>query len=1310
MVGGCPEHKKSRNPYDVFMTKIPGFRARLWTHNLYPLSDSVSYPQTHRPPLAAHLIFASYRAMKLRIFVEITRGIWEPFEFEAADASPGGKLCALLDDVFGRRSQWWVQDTPLDQCTVGLAPLTDGAEISRIPSAASNHHSEIASLEVLHGPDAGTRYPLHRGVYSLGKFQCDLTIADDALEPRHGYLHVLESGFQWQTGQKFEQVTANEHFTVGATTLIISTKGPQPSPTVSVAPVQLDLNPPRSLTLTLVMIGVPLLAGIIVSWLTHNWLFMVMSLVTTVVMGTHLIAQGGSSRKTRQALAQASAKEQDHISAYPSLGAIAQSIGSAPQQYFSLGLHHRPANIRGRNIDRYTIPQQHDILCLLPLHQGLTYLINVDEAVQRSILMQIICTTKYSIAIDETLVQQNPKLHSLYGLRNVEILPTHQHESQADIIWHASARTLKKSAQQSVFRIASNTLEHRIEPATDIIISLQANHRYIQIQQIHEHEEVLVPGLSVDRTLEVCADGISTSAFQTALHTATQSSGTLAHGSDLSPHGRPHRFSSLRDLATETRQQRWHETYYQNELNLHIGLGCESLNATLHGPHFLLGGTTGAGKSQLLRSIILSLAAQYSPRRCSFLLIDFKGSAGLGPLNELPHSLGLLSDFDIAAVKRALAFLTANLKRRESLFAALGISSYRDYVSIRRKTQEPLEFSEIFIVVDEFKMLVESMPEAMTELLKVATIGRSLGVHLVLATQRPQGAISQDIRANIATTIALRVSSEQDSHNLIGGPAASSISASTPGAGYIKTPEASPVAFQAPLIDQVPQLNNDAVSLTNLRTKSGVPKIARSNEHEDQVLQRIVAAYTRGIAEHGSQNLIPAPLVAPLQPEQNQLHAGQLYLGLHENPAAGFIENLIWEPTTHGSLHLVADSALRQSVELSIVQQWSHSDTACTIFTADGNFYRQLKAASPVTHCILGLQDIDFLHEIIDYLLTKNTLPAGIIIDGLDVLLEETMRSPDLQLKLLQLLQDGHRSGISVVTSSHLSLRGKFATAVSNTAIHESSYTQDLSILKPRTEIPPLPHQWKMLGEIVREKLQNDPRSNAVLTVQKADQLCPLSAVLNQLPIVIFDQDIPRTVPANPHDFLLGIDSHSKPVYIRNEGSKFFCIAGKKSSGKTSALSALIALNPHQEFITVDGCKVPSATALKQVLSSVPQSEQKALLIDNLQVLDAQCQNVVINASALFQHVFIAFTSWKRWHSSPLLSKLAGTSKGIVLQPATASDLEIFTMGDLPLTLKTDGALPAGRAIYIESASARAFQVAKCTPISGPAPEAEDCY
>ncbi|MCC3277726.1 FHA domain-containing protein [Arthrobacter sp. zg-Y40] len=210
--------------------------------------------------------------------------------------------------------------------------------------------------------------------------------------------------------------------------------------------------------------------------------------------------------------------------------------------------------------------------------------------------------------------------------------------------------------------------------------------------------------------------------------------------------------------------------------------GPVTLDLQKDGPHFLVGGTTGSGKSEFLRSFIAALAAGHPPDAVTFLLIDFKGGSGLEPLGGLPHTVGLLTDLSAGDVARALMSLRAEVRRREALFAEAGADSMAAY-NLRPGAAGPLP--RLLVVVDEFRMLADEVPAALPELMRIAAIGRSLGLHLLLATQRPQGALTSDIRANIATTIALRVSSAAESRDILGSDCAAAIPAALPGRAFV---------------------------------------------------------------------------------------------------------------------------------------------------------------------------------------------------------------------------------------------------------------------------------------------------------------------------------------------------------------------------------------------------------------------------------------------------------------------------------------------------------------------------------------------
>lgn len=201
------------------------------------------------------------------------------------------------------------------------------------------------------------------------------------------------------------------------------------------------------------------------------------------------------------------------------------------------------------------------------------------------------------------------------------------------------------------------------------------------------------------------------------------------------------------------------------------------------GPHALVAGTTGSGKSELLIGWVLALACAYPPSALTMVAIDYKGGATFTPLAGLPHMSGVHTDLDGPGTTRALAGLRAELARRERAFAAAGV---RDLAEYRRRTEaecrsaggrDPagrrlrtgsVPLGRLLVIVDEFRVLADEHPDLLAGLARLAAQGRSLGMHLVLATQRPAGAIGQDIRANIGLAICLRVVGSVDSLDVIG--------------------------------------------------------------------------------------------------------------------------------------------------------------------------------------------------------------------------------------------------------------------------------------------------------------------------------------------------------------------------------------------------------------------------------------------------------------------------------------------------------------------------------------------------------------
>jgi S-DNA-T family DNA segregation ATPase FtsK/SpoIIIE len=210
------------------------------------------------------------------------------------------------------------------------------------------------------------------------------------------------------------------------------------------------------------------------------------------------------------------------------------------------------------------------------------------------------------------------------------------------------------------------------------------------------------------------------------------------------------------------------------------------------GPHAIVGGTTGSGKSELLTALVLGLAWHYSPDLVTFLLVDFKGGASFAPLSRLPHVVGMISDLDETGAARALSSLEAEVRFRERQLADAGARSINEL---------PLDIvlPRLVIVVDEFASLVAGFPDLHALFADLAARGRSLGMHVVLCTQRPAGVVRDAVMANSGLRISLRVNNTQDSSAVIGSGAAAAIAPTAVGRALVSVVGTEPTELQVPL-------------------------------------------------------------------------------------------------------------------------------------------------------------------------------------------------------------------------------------------------------------------------------------------------------------------------------------------------------------------------------------------------------------------------------------------------------------------------------------------------------------------------------
>ncbi|HEY7128003.1 MAG TPA: type VII secretion protein EssC [Ktedonobacterales bacterium] len=207
-----------------------------------------------------------------------------------------------------------------------------------------------------------------------------------------------------------------------------------------------------------------------------------------------------------------------------------------------------------------------------------------------------------------------------------------------------------------------------------------------------------------------------------------------------------------------------------------------------HGPHGLVAGTTGSGKSVLLQSLVAALAITHHPHLMNFVLVDFKGGSAFKDFENIPHTVGMVSDLHGRLAERALIALKSELKRREQILHEANVTDIDQYQEVRARDPKrglaPLP--SLLIVIDEFAELAKELPTFMGGLISVVQKGRSLGVHLILATQRPSGVVSANISANVKFRISLRVASLDDSREMLGRADAALLPHNLPGRGFFQ--------------------------------------------------------------------------------------------------------------------------------------------------------------------------------------------------------------------------------------------------------------------------------------------------------------------------------------------------------------------------------------------------------------------------------------------------------------------------------------------------------------------------------------------
>ena len=237
--------------------------------------------------------------------------------------------------------------------------------------------------------------------------------------------------------------------------------------------------------------------------------------------------------------------------------------------------------------------------------------------------------------------------------------------------------------------------------------------------------------------------------------------------------------------------ERWHKNDSTLSLKAPIGVDTTGshiyldIHEKFHGPHGLIAGSTGSGKSEFIITYILSLAINYQPEDVTFILIDYKGGGLAGAFVKgnikLPHLVGTITNIDTNGLQRSLASIQSELRRRQVMFNEArnmtdgGTIDIYKYQKLYHDGVVNKPIPHLLIICDEFAELKQQQPDFMDELMSVSRIGRSLGVHLILATQKPAGIVNDQIRSNSKFAACLKVQEKEDSMDVIKRPDAATL-------------------------------------------------------------------------------------------------------------------------------------------------------------------------------------------------------------------------------------------------------------------------------------------------------------------------------------------------------------------------------------------------------------------------------------------------------------------------------------------------------------------------------------------------------
>ncbi|HEY2299799.1 MAG TPA: FtsK/SpoIIIE domain-containing protein [Jatrophihabitans sp.] len=1215
---------------------------------------------------------------------------------DVAVEAPAGTTWAQVSDAFtdavpGARPRWCGRRTLDPHLVLGRPPLVHGAMLGEVPSARPA--PARARLEVVGGPAAGTSLALTAPAATIGRaLPCELVLDDARVSRRHAVVTATRAGITvrdlrsthgtWVDGGRVEVanlsvdsavrvgdsylalpstpgaplvVTADNsgHLTISArATLALAPAAPKP---IQLPPAPTITEPTRSPVLAAVL---PALLGVGLALVVGSWEFLAFALLAPVTaLGTWL----GEKRRTRRRFRHQTAAHQRAIaateaeiatglaleatqrrSAWPGPPTVLRIAATPTDRLWAtddalrlrIGLGTAQSRLRvERDGDRAVAGSLSDVPITVDLAAG--WLGIAGPRHERVGLARWL--------VGQLVVRGSPlELHVRLDVdepdawRWARWLPHLDADTRAGVVLIADADRAPVNAPDETCAIVLGSGLGDLPSRCVQRIELIGGRAYLRGDAVQES----IPDAVTARWAEQLARALA----------------PLRPAAVATAQGMPQR-GRLLDLvggkpSAQTVRARWSASAGAATTVLGVGTnGPLAIDLDRDGPHALVAGSTGSGKSRLLQCLVAGLALAHPPAELSLLLVDYKGGAAFAECAQLPHTVGLVTDLDEHLTARVLTALESEVRRRERLLAAAGVP---DLLAYRNQTgANPL--ARLVIVVDEFAALAEELGGFVPGLVGIARRGRSLGLHLVLATQRPAGVVSPEIRANTALRICLRVTTAAESSDVVDLPVAAAIDPALPGRGFARL-GSGVHEFQTADVAERDVGTGGRIRVSVLdpwRRLPGGPEPAGDSD-----LMQIVSA-ARAAAALSPASLAPhrpwlPPLPATLRFDRIARVAAQVPIGLVDLPAEQRQPALTIDPTRGGIVVIAGRprsgrSCALRTIALAVATRHSVHELEIHALDATGGGLGELRAVPHVGTVATVADGFDLAARLVERLTTRDARTL-LLVDGWDQLVaaaEDHDAGRTIE-RLLTLAQRAAPPITTVVTGGRAALSPRLTALATTRFVLGLADPGEYAVAGiPAAAIPhdPPPGRGIRIGDHaeVQFALAPDPPTGSRGV---ALQLRPLPARVER-----------SFLPAEPGRITLGVCSDEVVPVRVDPRSVRMLVLGPARSGRSTLLRTVLS----QASIATTAVVAPPRSPLA---AEPALPDAGLLLVDDADLLADTSTGDAIDAWLAAEIPGRAIIATARADAVAtsyrgLLARLRGARGGILLHPGPA-DGDLF--------------------------------------------------